>query len=60
MTQEVQRTPVVAWEIQMGLRRNFFSKRSVQHRNSLPGRVGNLEDFQELAWQSHGDLTLYW
>lgn len=50
---EVWRTPVVAWDVQMDLWKNF-TKRSVQHRNSLPGNVGNPEDFQELAWQSHG------
>lgn len=27
----------------------FSTKRSVQHWNRLPGNMGNLEDFQELA-----------
>lgn len=39
----------MAWDVQMDLRKNFVTKSLVQQRNRLPGTVGNLEDFQELA-----------
>lgn len=39
----------MAWDVQMDLRKKIVTKSLVQQRNRLPGTVGNLEDFHELA-----------